>query len=270
MNHSPLDSGKAPDPADREVTAFRMVELSPPAARPPAQIPFWKALVGALMVVGALSLVGHHWIIPALEVDRPAKLLPVTVHHQDLDEPEVEEKSDPIRRVAPVHVATPRVVPKPTRHVPVALVQPQVDLTVAPFDSDEVLEEAAQPFPSAPVEAPPKPKVNQPTRTKPIAKTTTPPKRPKGPTRAARELRKVKPIYPRSARRAGVEGKVMLSVEVGSNGRVRKVKISRTSGSRALDSAAMTAVKAWVFDPALSNGRAVLSKVTVPIVFGLE
>lgn len=255
-----------------------MVTMVPPAPRPPAGIAFWQALLCALLLIGSLSVVGYHWIIPAL-LDRPTGLLPVTVLHETSEEALEEEEKPPMRRTMgrPVHVAVPRLRPRPVLpRVTVVLDQPQVDLTLAPVDLDELLEEAAKPFPSAPIAETVKPKPKENTRirqnikSKAVTSSRPRPVAPKGPTRAARKRKHVEPIYPRSARRAGIEGMVMLSVEVRSNGRVGSVRVARTSGSRALDSSALAAVKKWVFDPALSNGQAVLSKVSVPVVFGFE
>ena len=60
----------------------------------------------------------------------------------------------------------------------------------------------------------------------------------------------VKPRYPESARRAGVQGITTLRVRVLENGRVAEVIVDQSAGFRDLDMAAMDAVKKWLFEPA--------------------
>ena len=55
---------------------------------------------------------------------------------------------------------------------------------------------------------------------------------------------------PTEAAQAGLSGNVLLLVEVLENGRVGKIVVSRSSGSRILDEAAKDNVAQWQFDPA--------------------
>jgi TonB family protein len=59
-----------------------------------------------------------------------------------------------------------------------------------------------------------------------------------------------KPVYPLEARQKGYEGKVLLRVEVLTNGRVGKVEVKKSSGYELLDQAALEAMKRWRFIPA--------------------
>jgi protein TonB len=79
---------------------------------------------------------------------------------------------------------------------------------------------------------------------------------------------RVLPVYPDLAREAGVDGMVSLRVLVGRDGRVKDVRVDRSVPM--LDEAAMAAVRQWVFTPALSNGRAVMVWVAVPVRFSLH
>ena len=76
-----------------------------------------------------------------------------------------------------------------------------------------------------------------------------------------------KPAYPEWAREAGVEGRVLLRVLVGTDGRPKK--IVATGGVRALGEDAARAVMRWTFHPALSNGNPIEVWVEVPVVFRL-
>ena len=75
------------------------------------------------------------------------------------------------------------------------------------------------------------------------------------------------PYYPSSAKKRGVQGKVLLSVVVKSDGTPLTVDISRSSGSSTLDMAALDAVKQWRFVPAKRSGQSVQASVIVPIEF---
>jgi len=77
------------------------------------------------------------------------------------------------------------------------------------------------------------------------------------------------PAYPWIARQRGEEGRVVLEVEVTSEGRARAVRIKRTSGSNRLDRAAVAAVQDWRFAPARRAGLAISGRIDVPITFRL-
>lgn len=77
------------------------------------------------------------------------------------------------------------------------------------------------------------------------------------------------PTYPERARERGIEGRVVLAVRVGADGRALAVKIDRSSGAAELDRAAADAVRRWRFEPARQGGLAVEGTVSVPIRFRL-
>src|SRR5690606_1709321 len=77
------------------------------------------------------------------------------------------------------------------------------------------------------------------------------------------------PRYPAEERRRGVEGSVTLRIEVDANGLPTDVDYAHRSGNRALDRAALVAARNWRFQPAIRNGEAVASTVTVPVAFRL-
>lgn len=81
-------------------------------------------------------------------------------------------------------------------------------------------------------------------------------------------LSKVDPIYPESARRAGVEGTVVLDAFVGRSGRVEEVQVLRGLPLGLSDSA-RDAVRRWQYRPARGRSGPVASHKTVRIVFTL-
>lgn len=78
------------------------------------------------------------------------------------------------------------------------------------------------------------------------------------------------PAYPPAALRRGETGTVLVRVEVAADGTPYAVDIARSSRSRALDRAALEAVRSWRFRPAQRDGQAVPGVVQVPIDFKTE
>ncbi len=67
------------------------------------------------------------------------------------------------------------------------------------------------------------------------------------------------PVYPDWCRRRGQEGKVILSVRIGSDGRLGAVSVVRSSGFSMLDRSAVTALQKARFSPASEAGILVSS-----------
>jgi protein TonB len=76
------------------------------------------------------------------------------------------------------------------------------------------------------------------------------------------------PTYPIDARRRREQGTVKLMVLVGPDGRVSDIQLAGSSGSQALDRAALGAVKRWRWSPQKKGGVpvAVRGYVTIPFV----
>jgi len=80
----------------------------------------------------------------------------------------------------------------------------------------------------------------------------------------------VKLRYPESARRAGLQGVTTLRVRVLENGRVGDVLVEQSAGFRDLDTAAVDAVKKWLFEPARRGKDPVSVWVLLPVKFELH
>lgn len=78
------------------------------------------------------------------------------------------------------------------------------------------------------------------------------------------------PPYPAAAREQRLEGLVVLSVLVGTSGRVVDVSVATSSGAPILDEVAVGAVRKWTFVPGHRGSRAVESVVEVPVKFALS
>ena len=83
----------------------------------------------------------------------------------------------------------------------------------------------------------------------------------------AKYRRQTPPSYPRRAVELRQEGTVVLHVEVLSSGLPRAMKVAQSSGYRLLDTAALTAVKKWEFEPTSVDGVEVAAWVRVPVRF---
>jgi TonB family protein len=81
-------------------------------------------------------------------------------------------------------------------------------------------------------------------------------------------IKKVEPFYPESARKAGIEGTVILEATTDIYGKVKKVEILRSIPE--LDKAAMDAVKQWVYEPKIIEGKPRGVIFTVTVVFKLK
>lgn len=84
------------------------------------------------------------------------------------------------------------------------------------------------------------------------------------------QLENPKPIYPAAARRRGMQGVVLLGVNINNAGYVEKIDIVKTSGFRALDRSAVKSVGNWRFIPARKGEQEVASKIEIPIRFILN
>lgn len=77
-----------------------------------------------------------------------------------------------------------------------------------------------------------------------------------------------KPNYPFEMRRAGVQGEVVVGFIVNVNGDVQDA-YSAKSSQREFEAAAIAAVMKWKFRPGKKGGKAVNTRMQVPIVFSI-
>ena len=77
------------------------------------------------------------------------------------------------------------------------------------------------------------------------------------------------PLSPRPPARSGIEGEVILVIDVDANGNVTNVSVERSSRNRDLDRAAMEAARKWRFNPSIVNGQKAAGRVRVPVNFTL-
>ncbi|WP_307973480.1 energy transducer TonB [uncultured Dialister sp.] len=83
-------------------------------------------------------------------------------------------------------------------------------------------------------------------------------------------LSQTNPVYPESARRAGITGTTVVGMTVSTDGTVSSAWVASSSGNSALDNAAVSAVYSWRFVPAKQNGAPVAANTNVRIDFHLN
>ena len=83
-------------------------------------------------------------------------------------------------------------------------------------------------------------------------------------------LRQIRPKYPEIAKKAGIEGTVVLQVFVDKKGRVKDTVILKGIPNTGLDEAAIKAIKAVRFKPAKQDGVALGVWISIPFNFRLE
>jgi len=81
-------------------------------------------------------------------------------------------------------------------------------------------------------------------------------------------LVKIDPEYSEDARRARIQGVVVLSIEVDTNGDVRHIRVERSLGL-GLDEKAIEAVKRWKFRPGTIDGKPAVVSAVVEVNFRL-
>jgi periplasmic protein TonB len=176
-----------------------------------------------------------------------------------------------LQRLAPLPV-----VPPP----PLPVIEPPPVVTATPPPKPKLKprptpKPAPKPKPPPPLAPPaPAPVVPPPAVTTPAsaAALTVPAPEPvivPASTRAT-SRRNPKPDYPTLAKRRGWQGKVLLEVEVLSDGTPGKIQVAASSGREVLDNAAIKAVKRWLFEPARRDNTPISTTLNLSIVFKLE
>jgi protein TonB len=88
-----------------------------------------------------------------------------------------------------------------------------------------------------------------------------------GDVEAARIISRPDPVYPDWARRAGIQGEVVLHAIISTDGRIIELQV--LSGNFVLARAALDAVQQWRYQPTLLNGQPVEVETTITVKFVL-
>jgi len=112
---------------------------------------------------------------------------------------------------------------------------------------------------------PPPPPVDKPVAKKPDVPQQV---RVSGAIQAGMLARQVQPEYPLLARRARIEGTVVLKAIIASNGTVKELNL--ISGQPLLVEAAMNAVRQWLYKPTYLNGQPVEVITEIDVNFHMQ
>jgi TonB family protein len=80
-------------------------------------------------------------------------------------------------------------------------------------------------------------------------------------------LTKAVPIYPPAAKKARIQGKVVLDAVIGTDGNVESLRV--LSGPQELQQSALDAVRQWTYKPYLLNGDPIEVETTINIIYSL-
>ncbi len=80
-------------------------------------------------------------------------------------------------------------------------------------------------------------------------------------------LTKAVPVYPPAAKKARIQGKVVIDAVIGTDGTVENLRV--LSGPKELQQSALDAVRQWTYKPYLLNGDPIEVETTVNIVYKL-
>lgn len=80
-------------------------------------------------------------------------------------------------------------------------------------------------------------------------------------------LTNVRPVYPPEAKKAGVEGEVVLRATIGKDGTVENLRV--VSGPKELQKSSLDAVRQWTYKPYLLNGDPVDVETTINVIYTL-
>lgn len=209
-----------------------------------------------VIVLVALAHAGAWYGLSQLKQDiappRPLKVIEVALlAPPPPPQPKVTQKQPEPPKPEPKPKVQPKAKPEPRQLLPPQPV------------AERVVEQAAEPRPVVVAPAPPAPVAEAPPRieAEPVVE---------APRFNAAYLNNPPPAYPLSARRRGVEGRVLVRAEVMADGSCSRVELKKTSGFDPLDQAALEAVKKWRFVPARRGSQSIAAWVEVPITFKLE
>ena len=208
-------------------------------------------LLHVLVIAVLIATMAKEIIKPS---DKPVEMM---IIQEVIPPPPIETPPEPPKIVEKV-AKTPEVQKPVEKVVPVE--KPVTTPTVAPT-IPTVSAPVASPSPSpSPIAAPPAPAADH------------APPAPKGETRGVSngEAGCKAPPYPREALMAEEQGNVVVSVFVGTDGKVKDSKVKKSSGSRTLDRAASKSFSLCHFKPALKNGEPQESWYDIPYEFILN
>ena len=209
-------------------------------------------LLHAALLVAIISAIGE---APApVTPPQPYMTVSLLTPPAETPEPQPRPQAQPLKPKETRPVVQPQATPS---HSKKTAERPTLTSSATATNAAEATAEASAP------PAPPTPVAAAPVREAPVA--IVPPRF------DAAYLSNPAPNYPSASKRMGEEGRVLLRVQVGPDGRPTDVSIAKSSGFPRLDDIAReTVLRNWRFVPARQGDQAVAGAVKVPIDFTLS
>ena len=251
------------------------------SVRPACAVPLAASCALHLALVGTVAGLLPHWISsspavleahlieperataprePERPMPRPSAARPTALPHL-IEAPRPVLPPPPVTAPAPPPPA-PAVAAAPAPPEPAALSArpsvtspPREPVAIAATEPSTVSAE----LPAAPKAAPVVPPMAKASPDAEITRTATP-----------SGGYQVRPSYPSTARRLGIEGTSLLRVYVASDGRVTEIEVDQSAGHPDLDRAAVDAVRRWKFEPGRRGSEAIGMWVRLPVQFVLR
>ena len=226
-----------------------------------------KSRTPVIVASVVLSHVAALWALHAGLLQRVVEVVvPVMAISQAEPPPPPPKPPEPPKPVEPPKTVPLTPPPKTVQPVltpapPVASPEPPAVLS-APT--------AAPTAPAVPAAAPASPPPPAPTPPPAAPAPPPPPAKVELPSSKADYLHNPPPDYPRMSKRLGEQGRVVVKVLIGEDGRAQKVELLTTSGFERLDKSAMEAAMRWRYVPGKRGGVAEAMWYQVPIQFTLE
>jgi len=248
MTAAPLASPPADPPAHLGLPA---PFLALPHPQTPSTLRRNGAGVGVAVLLHGALLAGLTIAVGPLQPPLTPPQATIAVSLATPEAPAPKPAPQPRPQVQPkAPTPTPRT---PQTPAPQARATDKPAIAAAPVASNTA-ETSAAPAPTAP-----------PTPTAPTAPVAVVP-----PRFDAAYLSNPLPPYPSAAKRMGEEGRVLLRVQVGADGRPTDVTVVKSCGFPRLDESARdTVLRSWRFVPARQGDQPVAGAVKVPIDFTL-
>lgn len=146
--------------------------------------------------------------------------------------------------------------PPPPVDVPPPVVPPPlIDLPAFEGPTTAITVQVKQEQPRAAPQAPPRQVTVTPPRIK---------------ARGDRIAAAINACYPSASRRLSEEGRVVVTITIGADGRAGAMSVAQKSGFDRIDAAAECVIRKLPFEPGKRDGVPVEAQATLPIVFKLE
>jgi TonB family protein len=91
-----------------------------------------------------------------------------------------------------------------------------------------------------------------------------------GTVEAAKLVSRVQPVYPESAKAAGVQGTVVLHAVIGMDGKPLSLRVMNSQIDPDLARSAVEAVSQWRYTPTLLNGQPIEIDTTIQVNYTLQ